>query len=201
MQHVVDSRSGQHVGNRDDPPKSAYFAFAGVGRPRRRPRAMLSSRQVASTNAMPPAAKRCRAAATPLQGSLAIPPALVQRRYKLGRSRVHGAAAPEIKEPRLSLRAFNKRPGFLRDAGRSQIADRKDLAPGAGPNSNCLARALARAHRAKLCCPVASARSAWIVSDRAAKSRPNSLLARRPAHVARRSDHRFLGPCRHSRAP
>jgi hypothetical protein len=142
MQHVVDSRSGQHVGNRDDPPKSAYFAFAGVGRPRRRPRAMLSSRRVASTNAMPPAAKRCRAAATPLQGSLAIPPALVQRRYKLGRSRVHGAAAPEIKEPRLSLRAFNKRPGFLRDAGRSQIADRKDLAPGAGPNSNCLARAL-----------------------------------------------------------
>jgi hypothetical protein len=31
MQHVVDSRSGQHVGNRDYTPKSEYFAVAGGG--------------------------------------------------------------------------------------------------------------------------------------------------------------------------
>jgi hypothetical protein len=50
---------------------------------------------------------------------------------------------------------ISRRPGFLRGAGRSQFADRKDLAPGAGPNSKCLSRALARTSRAKLCCPVA----------------------------------------------
>src|ERR1700730_9084117 len=31
MQHVVDSGSGQHVGNRDYTPKSEYFAVAGGG--------------------------------------------------------------------------------------------------------------------------------------------------------------------------
>jgi hypothetical protein len=30
--HVVDLRSGQHVGNRDDPPKSVYFAVAAAAR-------------------------------------------------------------------------------------------------------------------------------------------------------------------------
>jgi hypothetical protein len=31
MQHVVDSRSGQHVGNRDYTPRSEYFAVVGGG--------------------------------------------------------------------------------------------------------------------------------------------------------------------------
>src|SRR5208283_1535116 len=31
MQHVVDSRSGQHVSNRDCAPRSEYFAVAGGG--------------------------------------------------------------------------------------------------------------------------------------------------------------------------
>ena len=31
MRHVVDSRSGQHVGNRDYIPKSEYFGVAGGG--------------------------------------------------------------------------------------------------------------------------------------------------------------------------
>jgi hypothetical protein len=44
-------------------------------------------------------------------------------------------------------------------------------------------------------------RSALIVSDPAAKSRAKPWRARRPAHAARRSNQRFLGPCRHSRAP
>ena len=47
----------------------------------------------------------------------------------------------QIKEPRLALQAIAQSSGFLRDAGRSAIADRKDLVPGADPNSNCLAQA------------------------------------------------------------
>jgi hypothetical protein len=69
----------------------------------------------------------------------------------------------------ISMGRLNKRHAARRDAmtcgidsppgslaiPRLRIADRKDLAPGAGPNSKSLARALARTPRAKLCCPVA----------------------------------------------
>jgi hypothetical protein len=147
--HVVDLRSGQHVGNRDDPPKSAYFAVAAAARTADAP--AQRSHLDGSTQQTPCCPPRCDDVRHRLPSrQFGNPPAQVQRRYKLGRSRDHGATAPEIKEPRLSLRAFNKRPGL-----RSQIADRKDLAPGAGPNSKSLARALARTPRAKLCCPVA----------------------------------------------
>ena len=46
-----------------------------------------------------------------------------------------------MKEPRLSHRRTANSLDFLRDAGRSAIADRKYLASYAGPHSKCLARA------------------------------------------------------------
>ena len=105
-----------------------------------------------------------------------------------------------MKEPRLSHRRTANSLDFLRDAGRSAIADRKYLASYAGLIQNVWREQSSATRQALL--SGRRPRSTSIVSDPAAKSRARPWLGRRTARAARRSNHRmFLQPCRHCLAP